>query len=198
MPSNLPVLKTERAIIRLAMPEEASLVADYFLRNNEHIGEFSNSDERLTHKEYWHKELSRRIEHLEENKSCHFFALTPNEDQVIASAHYFGMISRSFQACFLSYSVDKAYEGQGFMKEVLVETTSYMFSEHNIHRIMGNYHPDNKRSANTLASLGFEIEGLARDYLYIKGKWCDHILSSLLNPSWVPESTGAEVIDSLS
>jgi len=31
------------------------------------------------------------------------------------------------------------------------------------------------------------VEGYARDYLLINGKWEDHILTSLVNPHWKPE-----------
>lgn len=47
-----------------------------------------------------------------------------------------------------------------------------------LHRIMANYCPENVRSGKLLARLGFEQEGLARDYLYLNGRWRDHILTS--------------------
>lgn len=49
---------------------------------------------------------------------------------------------------------------------------------------MANYMPHNRRSGNVLKSLGFNIEGYARDYLYINGYWEDHILTSLTNKNW--------------
>ena len=47
---------------------------------------------------------------------------------------------------------------------------------------MASYIPDNKRSANLLSRLGFEIEGQARQYLRIDGRWQDHVLTALINP----------------
>ncbi|MEK6579500.1 MAG: 30S ribosomal protein S5 alanine N-acetyltransferase, partial [Bdellovibrionota bacterium] len=35
-----------------------------------------------------------------------------------------------------------------------------------------------------LKRLGFETEGLAKDYLFIGGRWRDHVLNSLTNPNW--------------
>jgi len=54
----------------------------------------------------------------------------------------------------------------------------------NLHRIMANYVPTNERSASVLKKLGFQVEGYARDYLYLNGKWRDHILTSLTNKDW--------------
>jgi ribosomal-protein-alanine N-acetyltransferase len=43
--------------------------------------------------------------------------------------------------------------------------------------------PRNEKSAKLLKRLNFTIEGYARDYLFIDGKWEDHILTSLTNVS---------------
>jgi ribosomal-protein-alanine N-acetyltransferase len=42
--------------------------------------------------------------------------------------------------------------------------------------------PVNERSGGLLARLGFEIEGQAREFLLIDGKWEDHILTAKINP----------------
>lgn len=38
------------------------------------------------------------------------------------------------------------------------------------------------RAARVLQRLGFTIEGTAKDYLFLAGRWQDHILTSLINP----------------
>ena len=70
------------------------------------------------------------------------------------------------------------------MSEAIKKAIDYMFCEQNIHRIMANYMPSNTRSAKLLKKLGFTIEGLAKDYLLINGKWEDHVLTSLTNRYW--------------
>jgi ribosomal-protein-alanine N-acetyltransferase len=42
--------------------------------------------------------------------------------------------------------------------------------------------PENIRSAKVLRRLGFVVEGYARDFVKVNGKWCDNILLSLLHP----------------
>jgi ribosomal-protein-alanine N-acetyltransferase len=49
--------------------------------------------------------------------------------------------------------------------------------------------PHNTRSAAVLKRLGFAVDGYARDYLMIDGRWQDHILTSLLNPDWTQPAT---------
>jgi ribosomal-protein-alanine N-acetyltransferase len=42
------------------------------------------------------------------------------------------------------------------------------------------------RSGRLLRALGFVVEGYARDYLQINGRWEDHILTSLTNQACAP------------
>ena len=49
-------------------------------------------------------------------------------------------------------------------------------------RLQANHVPENERSARVLERLGFEREGYARDYLFIGGRWRDHVLTALLHP----------------
>jgi ribosomal-protein-alanine N-acetyltransferase len=72
------------------------------------------------------------------------------------------------------------------MREALQAGNAFMFSGRRVHRIMANHAPDNGRSAALLARLGFEREGIARDYLFINGAWRDHVLTSLTNPEFDP------------
>ena len=44
--------------------------------------------------------------------------------------------------------------------------------------------PHNVRSAAVLRRAGFTIEGYARDYIRIDGRWADHILTAIVNPDW--------------
>ncbi len=81
----------------------------------------------------------------------------------------------------MGYSLDKDYEGKGVMFEALQTAIQFMFEEKHIHRIMANHLPQNQRSANLLKRLNFVQEGIAKEYLFINGRWQDHILNSLTN-----------------
>ena len=84
-------------------------------------------------------------------------------------------------ACFMGYSIAKLFEGQGYMKKLCVHAIDHAFNELQLHRVMANYMPSNQRSEKLLASLGFEKEGFAKNYLFINGKWEDHVMTSLVN-----------------
>ena len=70
------------------------------------------------------------------------------------------------------------------MREALVRVISYAFDDIGLHRVKAAYLPSNERSGRLLRGLGFVVEGYARDYLLIEGRWQDQILVGLTNPHW--------------
>ena len=87
-----------------------------------------------------------------------------------------------FQNAMLGYAIDAACEGQGLMREALQAVVAHAFSPAvHLHRIQANVRPENVRSVALLKRLGFDAEGLAREYLYIDGGWRDHRMFALRN-----------------
>ena len=90
----------------------------------------------------------------------------------------------------LSAGYEDFLQGKGIMFEILSAAIPYIFFRLNIHRIMANYMPVNKRSGALLERLGFEREGIAKAYVQIAGKWEDHVLTSLINSRWRADEGG--------
>ncbi len=57
-----------------------------------------------------------------------------------------------------------------------------MFSPRELHHQTSP--PARRIGAAVLARLGFRVEGLAKDYLFIDGAWRDHQLTALTNPGF--------------
>ena len=105
-----------------------------------------------------------------------------NDLPILGWCNFTNVIRGIFQACFLGYKLDERSQRQGYMTEALTAAIECMFTEQRLHRIQANYMPHNQRSAAVLRRLGFTIEGTAREYLFIGGRWRDHVLTSLVNP----------------
>jgi ribosomal-protein-alanine N-acetyltransferase len=91
-----------------------------------------------------------------------------------------------FQNAMLGYAVDADCQGQGLMREALQAVIAHAFSPAvHLHRIQANVRPENARSVALLQRLGFEDEGLAREYLFIDGAWRDHRMFALRNRAFV-------------
>lgn len=134
---------------------------------------------------HWRKALRAREKDRREGRSL-FLYLFPRGDPrtIVGHASLTNVVRGAFQACHLGYALRKGFEGKGLMTEALRPILRHAFVPMNLHRVMANYMPANRRSARVLKGLGFRREGLAREYLRIAGRWEDHVLTSLVNPRW--------------
>jgi len=181
-----PSLKTGRMILRLPEPEEAEFVLSYFKRNREHLASVGPAwpADFLT-VEHWQQQLATNLQEFHEDHSLKLFLFDrANAERVVGVANLSNLVRHAAHFCHLGYSIDVSCEGKGMMKEALQSVITYGFTAMNLHRIMANYQPENVRSGGILRALGFNVEGYARDYLFIDGKWRDHILTSIVNPNW--------------
>lgn len=100
---------------------------------------------------------------------------------VVGAINFSTISPEPFLACNLGYSLAAEAQGRGLMTEALSAALRVAFDTHGLHRIMANYMPANRRSAAVLRRLGFSVEGYARSYLKIAGRWEDHVLTALVS-----------------
>ena len=174
----------EMKIVR-TRPGHETILANYFAVNESHFERWNPIVPIEHHSiDAWRRRLEDREREFNNGQSVHFIGTDATESYVIGSCSLSNIVRGSFQACFLGYSVAERYEGQGYMKKIVGHAIDYAFSELNLHRIMANHMPDNVRSAGLLTGFGFDREGYARDYLFVNGKWEDHVLNALTNPQY--------------
>jgi ribosomal-protein-alanine N-acetyltransferase len=182
----LPTLSTER--LRLVHMEvaHARLLADFFRRNERHLAPWDPPrPSGIVQTEYWASEGERAVDEYLAGAVVRWL-LMPRDDpsRVIGRVNITQIVRGPFQSCMLGYAVDEAHEGLGLMSEALEAAIDHVFNVLRLHRVQANYVPHNERSGRLLKRLGFEREGLARDYLFIDGAWRDHVLTARLNPAF--------------
>ncbi|MFO5474988.1 MAG: GNAT family N-acetyltransferase [Dolichospermum sp.] len=186
MTSEPPILRSDRLLLRMAVIEDIPYILKYFTENKEHLTPFYPKwDEHFFTEEYWQYQVETSFWEFVNNYSLKLFIYLQHQPRiVIGTANFNNFVYNAAQFCQLGYSLAESAQGYGYMKEALSIAINYVFEELNFHRIMANYMPHNRRSGNVLKRLGFVVEGYARDYLMINGKWEDHIFTSLTNPHW--------------
>ena len=80
----------------------------------------------------------------------------------------------------LGYWVSADYARNGYMTEAVRCVLDYSFNILKLHRVEAACLPNNDASRGLLLKCGFREEGLAREYLKINGRWCDHITFGIL------------------
>jgi ribosomal-protein-alanine N-acetyltransferase len=186
MPWKTPYLETPQVIVRPAQTEDVPQIVRYFDDNRERLAPSRPlvGPEFFTHG-FWNAQVHANLAEFREGKSVRLFIFDrARPERVVGNANFTQIFRAPAHYCMLGYGLDGEYEGRGMMREALEAAIGYMFTEQNLHRIQANYVPRNERSGGLLRRLGFTVEGFARDYLLLNGRWEDHILTSKLNPDW--------------
>jgi [ribosomal protein S5]-alanine N-acetyltransferase len=187
-----PFLFSRRLVVRVANYQDVAAIAHYYRTNREFLAPFEPiRPEEFFTEHFWQVQLERSSLGLEPEQALRLFIFEESQpEQVIGSINFNQLLRGPLQACVVGYSLAERQQGNGYMTEALSISIRYVFEELNFHRIAANYMPRNQRSGNVLKKLGFVVEGYARDYLLVQGKWEDHILTSLTNADW---QAGGEV-----
>jgi ribosomal-protein-alanine N-acetyltransferase len=85
----------------------------------------------------------------------------------------------------VGYDLCPDYWGQGLMPEALRALLRYGFQEMELNRVEATTHTENLRSQRVLEKLGFQREGLLREYYCRDGIYNDQVLFSLLKRDWI-------------
>ncbi len=179
------MIESPRLHIRLGQPSDIPAILSYYCQNQAHLAPFEplKKPEFYT-LEYWQETLLQRLLDAQADRGLKLFLFLKTPSQLlVGSLNFSNFVRGVFQNCTVGYSLAEDSQGQGYMSEALRAGIGYVFSQLHMHRIEANYLPCNQRSGNLLKRLGFTINGYAPDYLYIAGRWQDHILTSLVNPA---------------
>jgi [ribosomal protein S5]-alanine N-acetyltransferase len=95
------------------------------------------------------------------------------------------------QTASIGYWIGSPYTGRGLMTDAVCAATQFAFATLRLNRLEAACLPSNAASARVLAKAGFRLEGRARQYLKIDGRWQDHDLYALLHDDPRPEAARA-------
>ncbi|GAB2564775.1 GNAT family N-acetyltransferase [Gracilibacillus alcaliphilus] len=84
----------------------------------------------------------------------------------------------------ISYIIHPAYWGRGLATKTAKLLLAYGFQQHQLHRIYATCDPKNIGSSKVLQKIGMIKEGQMRENLWIKGRWRDSLLYSILEQEW--------------
>ena len=180
------VFETERLCLRLPAREDAAEVARFYLANRQHLQPWSPTlHPGLFSEDFWAGEADRRLGDYQAGLEVRgFLFLRDAPRRVVGNLSLAQIVRGAFHACTLGYALAAEAQGQGYMLEAVRGAVGYAFGTIGLHRVMADYMPRNRRSAAVLRHAGFVVEGYAREYLRINGRWEDHVLTAITNPDW--------------
>jgi RimJ/RimL family protein N-acetyltransferase len=84
----------------------------------------------------------------------------------------------------LGYGVIPNERRKGYCTEAVKIAVDYLFLSKPIVRIQAHTNVRNKASQRVLEKTGFKKEGIVRNRIFIRGKWRDEFLYSILREEW--------------
>jgi ribosomal-protein-alanine N-acetyltransferase len=187
MNEGIPVLETDRLLLRLGVEQDIPEIIAYHRDNAEHLAPWQPTwTEAIYTHEYWAERITLGLEEFRQDKSLRLLVFFRESESwpLLGMVSLNNIVRGPIQDCNLGYGLAKGYEGNGYMREAVAAAINFAFQVMNLHRLSAGYQPHNRRSGELLKQLGFTVEGYARDFLYIDGKWQDHIQTSLINKNW--------------
>ena len=74
--------------------------------------------------------------------------------------------------------------GQGYAQETMRALLDFLFTKHQLHRVVETVDAENTASIKLLESLGFRQEGYFVENIFFKGKWGSEYQYAMLRREW--------------
>jgi ribosomal-protein-alanine N-acetyltransferase len=160
--------------ISVLSPADSEEVLKYYLKNREYLKAFEpDRDEGFYTIDVQRRTLIEGYRQFLKGDSVNFGIY--RNDKLIGKIQLSNIVTGVFRSAFVGYSIDEDEQGNGYMKEALKLVLRYSFEELGLHRLEASTLVDNVKSQNVLKACGFKEIGINEKYLFINGKWRDHI-----------------------
>ena len=175
--------KTNRLFLVQPNVNIASDIVDFYGRNKEFFREFDPQRPDVFYNVNTHRDIIKReLEEVKYKRMLKFWIYKiEDKKRIIGMINFANITMGSFLSCTVGYKLDEFEQHKGYMTEALKAAIIIVFKELKLHRVEANIMPHNKPSLELAKRLGFENEGLAKNYLKINGKWEDHVHMTILN-----------------
>jgi ribosomal-protein-alanine N-acetyltransferase len=182
--SEFPVLQTKRLVLREFRRSDAQAAFEIF--SQDAVTKYHNV-ETMQSIEQAEKLVEARASVFERGLGVRWgIVLRERRDTVIGSCGYYNL-NKANRSVEIGYDLHPAYWRQGITTEALRAVIDYGFSEEFclwLNRIEALTYVEHEASAGLLRKLGFQEEGIRREYGYWKGEAHDLRSFSLLRRDW--------------
>jgi len=166
------LLEGKNVNLRIMEKEDLPLFAEW-LNNSEIVGEF-NPLRQISKAEIEKDYEKRSYEQTE-------FIIEKKDGTKIGYMWHFTFMTKALE---IGIFLIPSERGKGYALEATHVIVDYLFLSKNIVRIQAGTHVDNITSKKALEKAGFKREGIHRKEMFIRGKWADICIYSILKEEW--------------
>ena len=183
MDINFPSLETERLFLRAFTNDDLDFVFQHF--SNPEVHRYLLDNEPISTREQAQKIIEFFAQ--TEDKTHHRWLIVRTSDDLAIGTCGFHKWQQQHHRIEIGYDLQPSARNQGFMTEALTAMLSFCFEQMKVNRIEALIHPENLDSIRLIENLGFQKEGVLRDYFRRADRYYDHCLYSLLKSQWSQE-----------
>jgi len=165
------LLEGRNVNLRVVEKEDLPLWADWN-NNPEFFGEF------IWFPQHSRTELTKRYDSLTPDNK--WFFIEKKDGTKIGGIIYF----LAGNLLEIGYLLVPSERGKGYCSEAVKIMVDYLFLSRELVRIQATTDLDNFASQTVLEKAGFKKEGIIRKSVFIRGKWRDCCLFSILREEW--------------
>ena len=174
--SHLPILKTERLILR---PLRMSDARDLFAyaqdpQVSRHV--LWDTHETLRDSRQFLRGAIRQYRQGLPGS----FAITLKDSGRMIGTFGFMLVNYEYKSAEVGYSLSREYWNRGIMTEALRQVVEFGFQELRLNRIEAQHDVDNPASGRVMAHVGMQYEGTLRQRIKNKGRFVDVALYAIL------------------
>ena len=177
-----PRMETKRLVLRALRMDDAEFIFKEW--GNSQVTYYMRDEEPLKSLEQA-KEMLSPLQTPEEMPDFKWWGIEyKTKGELIGTCGYCRWDKQHHRA-EVGYDLWPHYWGQGIMPEALGALFRFGYFEMGLNRIEATTHIENDRSQRVLIKLGFQREGILREYYCRDGQYNDQIQFSLLRKEWL-------------
>ena len=180
IPLSFPVLETNRLRLIELNPTHADHLFNQFSRKD--VTRYYGMDP-LNTLEQAEKMITNMNNGYKEKRSARW-GIQLKETDELAGTIGLNSLQLWSKKCEVGYDLHPDFWGNGYIKEALEEVLGYCFETLMLSRVGAVTFPENEASWKLLLKVGFEKEGLLRNYLYQGGENHNALVFSITKEVW--------------
>jgi ribosomal-protein-alanine N-acetyltransferase len=177
-----PRMETPRLVLRALQMEDASFifkewgdpVVTYYMRDEDPLKSLKQAEEML-----------QPLQTPEKMPNFKWWGIEIKLEGCLIGTCGYCRWDKQHNRAEIGYDMWPDYWGQGLMPEAIQTLISFGFQEMELNRIEATTHTENHRSQHVLKKLGFQKEGLLREFYCRDGIYNDQVSFSLLKREWL-------------
>jgi len=123
---------------------------------------------------------------FEERRTIRWGIVLKETGELIGTCGYHNMQPRNYRA-EIGYEIREDHWNKGYATEAIRELLNFGYEQLGLNRVEALVYPENLASHRALEKLGFNQEGVLRDYAYFRNVFQDLVMHSLLKREFESE-----------